>query len=67
MSIWGLHGTAKLSGREDDLMGKAITGFVLSMVAGIGASFINGNLGIIISISIIGSIIIYQNDKKDNN
>ena len=41
MSIWGLHGTAKLSGREDDLMGKAITGFVLSMVAGIGASFIN--------------------------
>lgn len=67
MSIWGLHGTAKLSGREDDLMGKAITGFVLSMVAGIGASFINGNLGIIISNSIIGSIIIYQNDKKDNN
>lgn len=45
-------------------MGKAILAFVLSAAVGIGVAFFNSGIGIILAISIIGSFIVYQNEKK---
>ena len=45
-------------------MGKAILAFVLSAGLGIWLSFFNSGIGIVISISIIGAFLIYQNEKK---
>ena len=45
-------------------MGKAIIGFLCSIITGIWLSFFNPGMGVVASVSIIGAILIYQNDKK---
>lgn len=45
-------------------MAKAIITFILSVVAGIWLSFFNPGMGVVASVSIIGAVLIYQNDKK---
>ena len=45
-------------------MGKAVVAFICSMVLGIWLSFFNPGMGAVASISVIGAILIYQNDKN---
>ena len=45
-------------------MAVAIIAFLLSAVIGISVAFFSPGMGIIMAISIIGSILIYQNEKK---
>ena len=45
-------------------MGKAIVAFICSMTIGIWLSFFNLGMGAVASISVIGAVLIYQNDKK---
>ena len=45
-------------------MGKAVVAFIWSMVIGIWLSFFNPGMGAVASISVIGAILIYQNDKN---
>ena len=44
--------------------GKAIVAFICSMTIGIWLSFFNLGMGAVASISVIGAVLIYQNDKK---
>lgn len=45
-------------------MEMAILTFILSSVVGIGVSFFNQGMGIILSISIIGGFIVYEHEKN---
>lgn len=45
-------------------MAVAVRAFLLSAVIGITFAFFEPGMGIIMAISIIGSILIYQNEKK---
>lgn len=45
-------------------MGKAIAAFILSIGLGVGFSFFNQGIGVVVSVSIIGAFIIYQNEKQ---
>ncbi|WP_182450961.1 hypothetical protein [Coprococcus comes] len=45
-------------------MGKAIVAFICGMTIGIWLSFFNLGMGAVASISVIGAVLIYQNDKK---
>lgn len=45
-------------------MAISIVAFLLSAVVGVVVSFFNQGMGIIMAISIIGSFLIYQNEKK---
>ena len=45
-------------------MGKAIIAFILSVGVGTWLSFFNHGIGVVVSISIIGAFLIYQNENK---
>ena len=45
-------------------MGKAIIAFILSVGVGTWLSFFNHGSGVVVSISIIGAFLIYQNENK---
>ncbi len=47
-------------------MNKAFFGFILSAGIGLWLSFFNMGMGPVAAISIIGSIIIYQNEERKN-
>ena len=44
-------------------MGKAIIAFILSVGVGTWLSFFNHGIGVVVSISIIGAFLIYQNER----
>lgn len=46
------------------LSGKAIIAFILSVGVGTWLSFFNHGIGVVVSISIIGAFLIYQNENK---
>ena len=46
------------------IMGKAIIAFILSVGVGTWLSFFNHGIGVVVSISIIGAFLIYQNENK---
>ncbi len=48
-------------------MNKAFLGFILSAGIGIWLSFFNTGMGPVAAISIIGTIIIYQNETKNRD
>lgn len=58
---------AKLNFQNEErkkIMGKAIIAFILSVGVGTWLSFFNHGIGVVVSISIIGAFLIYQNENK---